>query len=72
MEDVSCQKANRDGDTNGAKGNTLAWKPEERNAVERLMLTDAPATLMGIEAAMKAMEKPLRIWPELYALMKPI
>ena len=40
--------------------------------MEKLMLTDAPTTLMGIKTAMKAMEKPLRMWPELYALMKPI
>ena len=72
MEDVSGQAPINNGCTSGAENNTLAWRPEERSALEKLMLTDAPATLMGIKTAMKAMEKPLRMWPDLYALMKPI
>ena len=72
IEDVSDEKVSGGRNTNGAKDKTLAWNPEERNAVQKLLLTDAPATIMGIESAMKAMEKPLRMWPELYALMKPI
>merc|ERR1711978_865049 len=72
MEDVSDKKASGGGNTDDATDKTLAWRPEELNALERLMLTDAPATILGIESAIKAMEKPLRMWPELYALMKPI
>merc|ERR1712102_238029 len=72
MDDVSDKKATKGGDTGDTTDKTLAWKPEELNALERLMLTDAPATILGIEYAMKALEKPLRMWPELYDLMKPI
>ena len=72
LEDVSSLTPINDRLANGAQGNTLAWRPEERSTLEKLMLTDAPATLIGLKNVMKAMEKPLRMWPDLYALMKPI
>ena len=72
MENVSDKNMGRGENTNDAKSKTLAWNPDERNAVEKLMLTEAPATITGVESAMKTLEKPLRMWPELYALMKPI
>merc|ERR1711994_514283 len=72
MENVSDKYTGRGENTNDAKSKTLAWNPDERNAVEKLMLTETPATIMGIESTQKALEKPLRMWPELYALMKPI
>merc|ERR1712102_46269 len=58
MEDVSDKKASGGGDTDDAADKTLAWKPEDLNALEGLMLTDAPATILGIKYAMKALEKP--------------
>ena len=61
-------KANQDGDTNGAKGNTLAWKPEERNAVERLMLTDAPATIMGIELVREELSRRGSDWQYIFEM----
>merc|ERR1712102_236104 len=39
MEDVSDKKVGGGGNTDDATDKTLAWKPEELNAVEKLMLT---------------------------------
>ena len=54
------------------KVDSLAWGQNERQMLEDLILKDAPATLDDLRSLMKAMEKPLRMWPKLYTLMKPI
>ena len=48
------------------------WGADERREVEELIFAETPTSTEEVESLMRAMRKPLKMWPILHKLMDPI
>ena len=73
LEDVSNDTLiDKETDQDRDESKSLAWGQEERQRMEELYYIATPDTLDKLKNLMTAMEKPLRMWPQLYNLMTPL